>query len=195
MRKMWIAATLAIAVVVLGAAPAAHARGFYVGGSLGQTSADMGFGSSTPGISVDDSDTGFKLLGGYNIVKYFAVEGSWVDVAGISMEASDPLLGTMSASAEADGFAFEAVGILPIGKRFQLFADYGMYMWDGTTTVSASDPLIPSFSASDDGSDPTYGLGFGWSVIERGTLRFEAERYEIETMDVDMYSVGFTYSF
>ena len=184
---------VAIGILLLIAAPAANAKGFYVGGSLGQTSADVGISDSASSmISVDDSDTGFKVFGGYNVVKYFSVEASWVDVAQFSVDSTDPML-PASVSGEANGFAIEAMGILPLGASFQLFAEYGMYMWDGTTNMSFDGEQLPSMS--DDGTDPTYGLGFAWQAFTKGQLRFEAERYTIEEMDVDMFSVGFAYRF
>jgi OOP family OmpA-OmpF porin len=185
---------LAVAIgLLLIAAPAANAKGFYVGGSLGQTSADLGVTDSiAPNISVDDSDTGFKVFGGYNVAKYFAVEAAWVDVASFSLESTDPIL-PASITGSADGFAVEAMGILPLGKSFELFAEYGMYLWDGTTDISMDGQSLPS--ASTDGTDPTFGVGFSWQPMAKGQLRFEAERYAIESMDVDMYSVGFAYRF
>jgi len=185
---------LAVAIgLLLIAAPAANAKGFYVGGSLGQTSADVGVSDSiSPTISVDDSDTGFKVFGGYNIVKYFSVEAAWVDVAQFSIESTDPFL-PASITGSANGFAVEAMGILPLGKSFELFAEYGMYVWDGTTDITMDGQSLPSEGA--DGTDPTFGVGFAWQPMAKGQVRFEAERYTLENMDVDMYSVGFAYRF
>ncbi len=195
MRMRSFSAVVAVGFLLVFAAPAADAGGFYVGGSVGQTSADTGFVDSgfTPGLSVDDTNTGFKVFGGYSILRFLAVEAAWVDVSEVSVEMSTPTPVTMTSG--ADGFSVEAMGILPLGKGFQLFAEYGMYMWDGTVALVSSDPLIPSGSASDDGTDPTYGLGVGWNFKGPGSLRFEMERYAMEEMDVDMYSLGFSFSF
>jgi OOP family OmpA-OmpF porin len=185
-----------VAALLLMAASVANA-GFYVGGSLGQTSSDSGSLSeiSGPGVSVDDSDTGFKVFGGYNVMKYFSVEAAYVDVTGpgFEMTGSEPV--TMTTS--ADGFAVEAVGVMPVGAKMQFFAELGFFLWDGSAEISS-----PSFSASGDsgdGTDPTYGVGFGWNVIPKGQIRVEAERYAIgladQDMDLDMYSAGFAYRF
>jgi OOP family OmpA-OmpF porin len=193
MRRIAVfATTLALALV---ATPAVLANGFYVGGAFGQTSADIdgasmqGFGSS---VDVDDTDTGYKLFGGYNFMKHFSVEAGYVDVGESSIDATAGTL-TSSMTAEADGFSASAVGILPIGERFNVFAKYGFYQWDAEVTASMTG--LGSFSASDDGTDPTYGLGFGWNVSERSNLRFEADRYELDTLDVDTYTVGYAFSF
>ena len=188
--------TATIAALLLMTASAANAS-FYVGGSLGQTSSDVdAFGDvSGSGIEVDDSDTGFKVFGGYNFFKFLSVEAAYVDVSGPAAEMTVPE--PMTVSTSADGFAVEAVGVMPVGVKFQLFAELGFFMWDGQAEVSS-----PSFSGSGgsgDGTDPTYGVGFGWNVIPKGQIRVEAERYAIgmgdQDMDLDMYSAGFAYRF
>lgn len=151
--------------------------GLQAGGAIGQTSSEMGY----------------KLFGGYDFFRHFAVEAGYVDVGGASVETTFPI--QSSATTEAKGFAVEAVGLLPLGQRerFNVFAKYGFYLWDATVTASIDG--FGSMSASDDGTDPTYGLGVGWWVIERGQLRFELDRYAVDTMDVDTYLFGFAYSF
>jgi len=186
-RTSMFAMALTLALL---ATPAALAGNFYVGGAIGQTSTDIN-GVNVSGVNVDDSDTGYKLFGGYSFFRNFAVEAGYVDVGQASIETTVPI--QSSSSAEADGFALEAVGVLPLGERFELFAKYGWYMWDAT--VSASIQGLGTVSASDDGTDPTYGIGFGWNVTERGRLQLELERYEIDTMDVDTYLVGYAFSF
>jgi OOP family OmpA-OmpF porin len=182
-----------LALMSLVAAPA-FAGDFYAGGSLGQASTDVPDMGGVPGVSVDDSATGYKVFGGYNVIQYFAVEAAYVDGASMSMTMNDPT--PLTTSFETSGFAFRAVGVLPVKEKFSLFADFGMYMWDGDATVSDG-----SFSASGstDGTDPVYGLGMGWQVMPKGNLRVELERYQTDAegvdMDVDMLSVGFAYKF
>lgn len=64
--------------------------GWYVGTSLGQSKATIdneritnsllgsGFASST--LTNDRRDLGFKVLGGYQVNKYFALEGGYFDL-------------------------------------------------------------------------------------------------------------------
>jgi len=192
MRKTCFSAAT-LAVLLLMTASAANATGFYVGGSLGQTNSDassIGIESST-NVSVDESDSGFKVFGGYNFMKFFQVEAAYVDVSGPGAEITSPVSASVSTS--ANGFAFQAMGVLPLGLKFQLFADYGLFMWDGDMTVSSAS--FGSGSASTDGTDPKYGVGFGWNVIPKGQIRVEAERYTLEDLDLDMYSAGFAYRF
>lgn len=183
-RILVIAAAFAVAAL-----PAVSSEGFYVGGAFGQTSTDIG--GSAPGVSIDDSDTGYKVFGGYSFFQNFAVEAGYVDVGGTSVDFTSPT--PSSITTDADGFSFEAVGVLPLGESFDVFAKAGLYMWDATASSTLGG--FGTFSGSDDGTDPTYGLGFGWRVSDNGKLRFEADRYELDTIDVDTYSVGYAHSF
>ena len=192
MRKISFTAVVALALLVIGA-PAANAGGWYVGGAVGQTSTDLGSldpGSGVSGVSIDDSDTGFKVLGGYNIMKFISVEAAFVDIGQVSVDGTVPGIGTASVSAEADGISVEALGIFPFANKFEVFAKAGLYRWDGDVSVSGVG------SGSDDGTDPTYGVGFGWNAFSRGQVRVEAERYTLDFVgDVDMYSAGFNFRF
>lgn len=193
MMKKGLFAVAALALLALAVTPALAGE-FYVGGALGQASTDTGVNSS-PEVTVDDSSTGYKVFGGYNVMKYFSVEGAYVDGASVTMNVNDPST-PFSTSLETSGFAFRAMGVLPLREKLHLFADLGMYMWDGDATVSDG-----SFSASGstDGTDPVYGIGLGWQVIPKGNLRVEIERYDTSvegtSMDTDMISVGFAYNF
>lgn len=182
-----------VGLALLLAVTPALAGEFYVGGALGQASTDTGV-NETPGVTVDDSSTGYKVFGGYNVMKYFSVEGAYVDGASVTMNASDPT--PFSTSLETSGFAFRAMGVLPLREKLNLFADLGMYMWNGDATVSDGNF---SASGSTDGTDPVYGIGMGWQVIPKGNLRVEIERYDTsvegQSMDTDMISVGFAYKF
>jgi OOP family OmpA-OmpF porin len=201
MRKATAVITFLLASFLV--VPSSLAGGFYVGGSLGETSADLSLSDiddgSTISGDVQDSDTRWKVFGGYNFLKFFAAEMSWVDLGEASIDAVsdgsggiwDP--GTVTTVGDADGFSVEAMGILPIGDKFEVFAEYGYYLWDASQAFSNT--AIGDQSISDDGQDPTFGLGFGWNFPGPGQLRVEAERYQIDTMDIDMYSVGVSFGF
>ena len=164
---------------------------FYVGGALGQASTDVPEANNSPGVTVDDSSTGYKVFGGYNVVKYFSVEGAYVDGASVSMNAAP-----FTSSMETSGFAFRAMGVLPLREKLSLFADLGMYMWNGDATVSDGNSTA---SGSTDGTDPVFGVGMGWQVMPQGNVRVEIERYEASVegvdMNTDLISVGFAYRF
>ena len=186
-----ILTVVALALLSLAVTPVLAGE-FYVGGSLGQASMDVP-DTGGSGLNVDDSATGYKVFGGYNVAKYFSVEGAYVDGASVSMEDTTT---PMTMSFETSGFAFRAMGVLPVREKFHVFADLGMYLWDGDATVNDG---TTSASGSTDGTDPVYGIGMGWQVLPKGNLRAEYERYtasaEGTDIDTDMFSVGFAYIF
>ncbi|HEX5041918.1 MAG TPA: outer membrane beta-barrel protein [Candidatus Polarisedimenticolaceae bacterium] len=184
-------AVVGLAVLSLAVTPVLAGE-FYVGGALGQASTDVPGATSGSGLTVDDSSTGYKVFGGYDVAKYFAVEGAYVDGGSVKMNDSS----SFSSSIETSGFAFRAMGVLPLREKLHLFADLGMYKWNADATVSDG---FTTASGSDDGTDPVYGIGMGWQVMPKGHLRVEIERYDVSAegadLNTDMISVGFAYNF
>jgi len=180
---------IALAIALAGGASVAQAgaeSGFYAGGSVGSASLD--FSEEDPDIGeieFDDDDSAYKVFLGYNIgavpLVNLAVEGAYVnfgtfggDIAGFESEI------------DVDGFtAFGLVGfdLGPIG----LFGKVGVLSWDNE--ISADD-----FSTDDSGNDPAYGLGAKFQ-IGSFSLRAEYELFDLDEVDIDMYSVGAAYTF
>jgi hypothetical protein len=67
-----------------------------------------------------------------------------------------------------------------------LFARGGYARWEANLSALASEER--------DGRDPTYGAGAQLRVGSFA-LRFEYERFELGDDDVDLTSIGFTYTF
>ena len=153
----------------------------YVGGSIGNTSVEV----EDSGLSFDDSDTGYKVFGGYRFMKYFGVEGGYMSFG----EPSDEVSG-IDVSIEATGWDAFAVGILPLGERFEVFGKLGLIFWDSDVDVSGAG------SDSDSGSDTAYGVGGAFLIGEHFAIRAEYEIFDIEdTEDVNMFSVGAEWRF
>ena len=171
---------LAIALLL---APAAWAGTGLVGLSAGQTSLD----DDLSGVDYG-SDTGWKLFGGYDFIKYFGVEGGYTD------------MGTMSSSyagidvnADISGFGLYARGMVPIGSNFEFFGKLGYVMWDADMTVEG---MGMQASASDSGNDLAFGAGAAWHFNERYGVRLEYEVFDIEdTSSAAFTSVGFSFAF
>jgi OOP family OmpA-OmpF porin len=143
----------------------------YVGGSIGNSSVEV----EDSGVSFDASDTAFKVYGGYRFFKFFGVEGSYVDFG--SPEDSGFTI-------EPDGWDAFAVGVLPIGERFEVFGKLGLLWWDADISGSG-------FSDSDSGSDTAWGVGGAFKIGDHFAVRLEYEVFDIEdTEDVNLFSVG-----
>jgi OOP family OmpA-OmpF porin len=186
LRKWAVLLTLGLGlsgVTTIQALAQGTGTGLYFGASAGITTADVCDDIGGPGISCDDEDTGLKIFGGFGVNPNFAVELGWVDVG--EATATGP---GGTATLEADGFQFAAVGIFPIGQRFDVFGKIGMYMWDASVSG-------PGGSVSDDGTDLMFGIGGTWKIGQRLGLRAEWERFDVDDIDIDLVSVGVTFSF
>ena len=175
MRKQIL--TGLVATLALTTLPAVAAdNGIYLGASVGQS-----------GLEIDDFDydasaTGYKVIAGWRFLDWLAVEGNYVDFG----SGDDRVAGT-KIETEADGFSLSAVGFLPVGP-VDLFARVGAVDW-------SADLSSPGFgSGSDDGTDLTYGIGAQFRVWSLG-IRAEYEMFDISDADLDMISLGVTWTF
>lgn len=164
----------ALSTVAL-SAPAQADGQWFIGGSVAQSYVDEN--------GLDDDDTGGKIFGGYQFNKHFSIEGSYYDF-GEATQGSNGL--------ELDGFGLAAVGTIPVSAKFSLFGKVGIHDWDADT-LGSTNTLI---SRSSD-TDAFYGVGVGvgYSLTDSLSLRGELERYEIDDLDVDVVSVGISFSF
>ena len=175
MRKQIL--TGLVATLALTTLPAVAAdNGIYLGASVGQS-----------GLQIDDFDydadaTGYKLIAGWRFLDWLAVEGNYIDFG----SGDDTVAGT-KIETEADGFSLSAVGFLPIGP-VDLFARVGAVDW-------SADLSSPGFGrGSDDGTDLTYGIGAQFRVWSL-SIRAEYEMFDVSDADLDMISVGVTWTF
>jgi hypothetical protein len=177
MRK---AILFAVALFALPVLPAVAAdNGFYLGGSIGQAGLkidDVSNGISTADFDADD--LGFKLIAGIRPLDWLGVEAAYVNFG----EPEDTVLG-QKLKAEGDGISAFAVGFLPTGP-VDLFAKVGLISWDSKI----------SGTFDDDGTDLAYGVGAQFRVLGL-SIRAEYEKFDVSDVDLDMISVGLTYTF
>ena len=179
MRKAILFATALLTLPVLPAVAADN--GFYLGGSVGQVNLKIDdlTGGVFPDDDFDSDDTAFKLIAGIRPLDWLAVEAAYVNFG----EPEDTVLGT-KLQADGDGIPAFAVGFLSTGP-VDLFAKAGLIAWDSKITGGAFD---------DDGSDLAYGVGAQFRVLGL-SIRAEYEKFDISDVDLDMISVGLTYTF
>ncbi|TXF13029.1 outer membrane beta-barrel protein [Pelomicrobium methylotrophicum] len=168
------------------------AGGGYIGASLGQSKIN----DVCDGIvgTCDDKDTGWKIFGGYQFNRYFAVEGGYVDFG--KATATDVSLGT-PISGDAEGWGLFATGLaaLPINEQFGVFAKAGLAYTKADVTV-----VVGGVSVSDDdsGTDLVYGVGAKFDFTKNFGMRVEFERFKDvgnSDSDVDLLSAGLVYKF
>lgn len=143
--------------------------------------------------TLDDSDTGFGLAGGFQLNDYFAVEFGYVDLGSVDYQASATVTDGVSVAdsdvrleSSAQGPALSALGILPIGERFSVFGRVGLSFLnaEGTARI-VLDGASQRLSQSSQKSDPVLGVGAELSLSRHFAIRLAWDRYfDIGTEDV-----------
>jgi len=185
--------------------------GWYGGINIGQSRANiddaritsglLGSGFTTTSINDDDRDTGYKIFGGYKLNKNFAVEGGYFDLGRFGFTATTVPAGTLNGTIKLKGLNLDAVGILPINKKFSAFGRAGVNYaeaddsFSGTGAVTVTNP-----NPSKRETNYKFGAGVQYDINESLGMRAEAERYRINDAvgnrgDIDLFSVGLVYRF
>ena len=165
----------------------------YLGGSIGQSDIDEQIATGLiTGGSVDGTDTAFKIFGGYMFNRHFGLEAAYVDLGEASYSGNFGGLPVTGGRVEVSGMNISALGALPIGERFSLFGKIGLFMWD----AEASDTTggIP-FSAQEDGTDVSFGIGLGYQFTRNLGVRAEWEMFTTDNADSNLLSVGLLWRF
>ena len=160
----------------------AHAE-WYVGGSVGQSSIDVGEGEIedaflidddfvATGTSLDETDTGWKAFAGYDITPVIAVEAAYANLGEATflttIESAPPpndaivpfdILGT----ATADGFQASALFQLPLGP-FAAFAKLGAFRWEAEFTEEIIETGALRVERTEAEIDALYGAGCSWTL-------------------------------
>jgi OOP family OmpA-OmpF porin len=165
MKKKSLLAVLGITAAMFALPASAQ---WYAGAGVGQSKfkGDLGCGDSTGLSSCSDTDTAFKVFGGYQVNKNFAGELTYQNFGKAS--ASGGGINTDVKSQAAD---ISALGMLPFLDSFAAYGRLGVYYADNKGTSNVG------ISASKSNADLTYGLGLQWNPIEHLGVRVEYQVY------------------
>ncbi|MBR7801338.1 outer membrane beta-barrel protein [Undibacterium fentianense] len=148
------------------------------------------------GAKCDTSTNAFKLTGGYNVDKNFALEASYFSLGKLSASAT---IANTTASAEAKATGFELAGVLKhqLADGLDGFAKLGIARV--TADTSASLPNVFSMSADTKSTQPVLGLGVTYALTKDIALRAEVESRRVkigeEKNTVTGFSVGAQFHF
>ena len=180
MKFAAVAALGALSLAAVAPQAAAADNGFYIGAGITQTEFDIDdIGSG----ELDDNS--FKIIAGFRPLNWLAVEANYIDLGGESFE--DEFLG--DSSLDATAITVSALAIAEVGI-IDLYARLGMANWK----VDIDTDELGDFS--DDGWEPTYGVGIGAHFGSIG-VRAEWEQFNADDLDADIstISLSFTYTF
>jgi OOP family OmpA-OmpF porin len=185
--------TIAFALAVLVAAPAA-AQSWYAGGAIGEATAkDFCTDLTGPGISCEDSDRAWKVFAGREFTPHFALEIGYADLGAVRASGPGGFI-----SAEASAFDIVAIGSLPLADRFAIYGKAGFYRGEVDARI---DTVTLTDSASETNTDITFGAGLRFNVSPALAVRAEWQRYadiggsETGESDVDVLSIGVLFRF
>lgn len=205
--------TLSLVALAVIASPFAIAddSGWYGGANIGQSKATIDdaritsslLGSGFSGVSIADEnrDLGFKVFGGYQFNKNFALEGGYFDLGRFGFMATTTPAGTLSGDIRLKGLNLDAVGILPLTEKFSVFGRIGANYAQATDSFAGTGAvrvLNPNPSTRE--TNLKLGVGLQYALTESMAMRAEVERYRINDAvgnkgDVDLVSVGLVYRF
>ncbi len=184
---------------------------YYIGGGIGQARAEInderitrplfGTGLTATNISRDNHDTAYKLFGGYQFNRNFALEGGYFNLGKFGFTANTTPLGTFNGQVKIQGFNLDLVGTLPVTERFSVFARAGAQAAKTGDTYGGS-TAISGFHPSPSKREVNYkaGVGLQYEVNPSFLVRAEAERYRISDTvgkkgNADMVSLSLVFPF
>ena len=189
----------------------AQTEGWYGGFNAGRTAATIddvrinntlkanGFTSST--IQDDDRSNGFKVFGGYQLNRNFAIEGGYFDLGKFGYTATTTPPGTLNGNIKLRGLNLDLVGLLPLTDRFSAFGRVGLNYAEARDTFRGTGAVtVRNPNPSERDTNIKLGAGLQYAVTDALSVRGEIERYRVNDAvgnrgHVDLVSVGLVYYF
>lgn len=165
--------------------PIAHAdTGLFVGASFGSSHLD----EDLSGFNVDTDANAYRIVGGFQLGDYFGVEAGYHNFGDFS-ETID--FGGFSTRTElaADGWTLGGTLGLPLNEQISLYGRAGVFFWDADVEIDGFSIDVPS------DENPYYGGGAKVDLTSNLSLVGDWTRYELDTTESDVISVGFEFRF
>ena len=184
---------------------------WYIGGSLGSTRANfnneavnnsfIGNGFTVNSSSVDNTSTGAKLFGGYQLNPNFAIEGGYFDLGRFNYSGTTSN-GDYFGRSRVHGLNLDLVGTLPLSDRFSVLGRVGAAYSRTADDVAGSGIMAPFINSNrkTNSTNVKYGVGLQYAITDALSLRAELERYRVNDpirnrSNIDMASIGLVYRF
>jgi OOP family OmpA-OmpF porin len=209
MKKLVHISLLASAVLV--GFPSIAAAQFYIGANVGQNNADFNRGHYASGVagiteSQDEKDTAFKLYGGFDINKNFAIEAGYADLGSPEYRYSATGI-SGQARIEQSAIFVAAKGTLPITQQFGIFGKLGLTRnkaeLNGSTNSAAVNSAVGfPLARTKTKSRALIGIGAEYNFSNKVSLRAEYEDFgkfgdgnTTGETKARLLSIGVTYKF
>jgi hypothetical protein len=137
----------------------------------------------------ENTDLGYQALFGYRFHRFFSAElglaqfGQLKSTAKADVDFGDGngfVPSSIALTFTAGGPMLSAIGILPIGEKFELFGRLGYLFTSSERSLSSKvNGQTGSFgSAKGDSQNPVYGIGFAWHINQVYSIRGEYQQLD-----------------
>ena len=185
---------------------------YYYGGlSVGQSRSKLneermapdkfGPGVSLSGIQKDDKDTGYKIFGGTQLNRNFALEGGYFRLGESKFNATTTPAGTLNGRVRVQGLNLDLVGTLPLTENFSAIARIGGIYAQTRDNFSASGAVAAGNpSPRHNGGGYKAGVGLQYALGSSMLVRGEVERYRVDDAvghrsNIDMATISLVFPF
>ena len=172
---------------------------------------DKGFNTtaSVTQVSAEDNRTGLQLNLGFDVTENVAIEAKYVDLDELNTDPSAPGKSSLLVS-NPENFFNQSHKLLPsavegfsVGSSYRynvtdnvgLTGSVGLFNWDGEVNPLLNNPVQGAEDNGDKGTDLYWSVGSGFNLGSDVTLSIEYERYQRNTENQDMWSIGLNYHF
>ena len=171
------------AVLALLPAFASADTGLFVGASVGSSHLDEDFS----GVNLDTDASAYRIAGGFRFGN-LGLEVGYQDFGDFD---ETIVIGPVSSRTgiSADGWTLGGSLGMPLSDQLSLFGRAGVFFWDADVTVDGFSVDVP------DDENPYYGGGARFDVSRNFSLVGDWTRYELDTVNTDVISIGFEYRF
>lgn len=174
-----------LVLVALLFSPLAQAdTGVFVGASFGSSHMDKDFS----GLNIDTDGNAFRFVGGFQFGNYFGIEAGYHDFGDFSKTIDLGGFATRTDVA-ASGWTLGGTLGLPLSEQFSLYGRAGMFFWDAGVEIDGFSINVP------EDENPYYGGGAKVDVTSNLSLVGDWTRYELDTTESDVISIGFEFRF
>ena len=190
LKKSWLNISAAVTALLLSAAASAQtvpSSPFYAGAEVGKGSWNDNCNST---MTCSTNSNTYKLFGGYQIDKNFAVEGSYFSLGSINGSAN--INGALSPlRLKGTGFEIDGVYNQELTNQLTGFAKLGV-----ASIKTEGSGMISDSTTS---TQPVIGVGLKYKLTNELSLRTEFEsrkvKFEGDKETVNNLSVGLQYHF
>lgn len=184
--------------------------GLFLGSYISTVSADqtgwyvgLGIGAGFSDLAKSDYEDGSKITAhkesapfapsfifGNRLSELVSVEIGYIDIGEFILDGvSDGtgsfwVAGPIKVTEKANGYKLSLIGYLPLGRKhiFNITGKAGFLKWEAEARLKDDWGTVVE---EDDGTDFYIGIGANFDLFEKGSIRFDVDRYSIDFLEYD----------